>query len=361
MHENFVTPHTSAVQLSVIVPVKNGRDYLPRCLDAIMKSEYRCFEIIVVDDGSTDDTPLIASQRGIRCISLPEAIGPAGARNRGVLEASGEIMVFVDCDVLLPANALGLIAADFDQDPELAALFGSYDDEPAWTSFLSQYKNLMHHYVHQVSSESAVSFWAGCGAIRRSVFDEFGGFDAAAYRVPSIEDIALGHRMNCAGRKIRLDKRLQAKHLKRWTVSSLLRADIACRAVPWSQLILRSRQLPRDLNLTYAARFSAFLVDFLLGVVLLLILRAAGISIIPAAPLLALLILSIVTLVVLNRDVYAFFFRKRGFWFALGVVPWHWLYYLYSSGTFAICAAAHYARLPFSSVSDAGSRPSRRT
>ena len=348
-------------QLSVIVPVKNGRDYLGHCLDAILNSEYRNFEIIVVDDGSTDNTLEIAAEKKATCVSLPIAIGPAGARNRGVLEANGEILVFVDSDVMVPANALRLIAEDFDHDSELAAVFGSYDDEPAWQSFLSQYKNLMHHYVHQMSSESSASFWAGCGAIRRSVFDEFGGFDSIEYPAPSIEDIALGHRMSFAGRKIKLNKRLQVKHLKRWTVSSLLHADILCRAVPWSRLILQTRQVPRDLNLTYSARFSAVIVNLMVLAGVLLALRVARIAPIPVTLLLGWIAFSMIVLVLLNRHVYAFFLQKRGFWFAVGVLPWHWLYYLYSSATFAICAVANYTRLPFSRVSYSGSQPSRRT
>ena len=78
--------------------------------------------------------------------------------------------LFVDADVVMPPGGLGLIAEDFRRDPELAAVFGSYDDTPAWTTFISQYKNLMHHYVHQTSSESAATFWAGCGAVRKTVF-----------------------------------------------------------------------------------------------------------------------------------------------------------------------------------------------
>ncbi len=102
------------------------------------------------------------------------AAGGDGKR-LGVRQALGEIVVFVDADVVVPPGALGLIAEEFDRDADLAALFGSYDESPAWGSFLSQYKNLMHHYVHQISSEQAVTFWAGCGAMRRDVFEQFGG------------------------------------------------------------------------------------------------------------------------------------------------------------------------------------------
>src|SRR5208283_1444922 len=195
-----------------------------------------------------------------------------------------EILAFADSDVVMPPGALGLIAEDFRRDPELAAVFGSYDDTPPWTTFISQYKNLMHHYVHQTSSESAGTFWAGCGAIRKTTFEEFGGFDAATYAVPSIEDIALGLELTRRGHKIRLDKRISVKHMKRWTVSNLLRADIRHRAVPWARLILNTRHLPRDLNLTYASRVSSLLVGLLAAGCVLLPFSITGAIAIRAVP-----------------------------------------------------------------------------
>ena len=61
-------------------------------------------------------------------------------------------------------------------------------------NFLSQYKNLLHHFVHQGSSSDATTFWAGCAAVDRKVFVDIGGFDAARYDQPSIEDIEMGYR-----------------------------------------------------------------------------------------------------------------------------------------------------------------------
>ena len=261
----------------MIVPVRNGSKHLGRCLEALGRSEYAQFEVIVVDDCSTDNTPQIAERYGARYLRTPRTLGPGGARNLGAQHAGGEILVFVDSDVVMPPGALSLIAEDFRHDPELAAVFGSYDDTPPWTTFISQYKNLMHHYVHQMSSESAATFWAGCGAIRKAVFEEFNGFDAATYTVPSIEDIALGLEMVRRGRKIQLDKRLAVKHLKRWTVRNLLRADIFYRAIPWTRLILNTRHLPRDLNLTYASRASSLLVGLLAVGCVLLPLSLAGV------------------------------------------------------------------------------------
>jgi glycosyltransferase involved in cell wall biosynthesis len=341
-------PRALTPRISVIVPACNSRLHLPRCLEALARSEYAHFEVIVVDDCSTDDTADVAVRYGARCLRTPQRMGPAGARNLGAQSAEGEILLFVDADVVVPPETLHLIAADFGRDPKLAAVFGSYDDEPAWQSFISQYKNLMHHYVHQTSSESANTFWAGCGAMPKTVFEEFGGFDSKTYFTPSIEDIALGLELAQAGRRIRLDKRIAVRHLKHWTLRSLLRADILYRAVPWTRLILNSRHLPRDLNLNYASRVSSLLVG-LLAVSCLLIPFSMGGFVIPRpAPLLAVLVFIALILVFLNRNVYRFFLRKRGWWFALRAVLAHWVYYLYSGVTFLTCLAIHVFRLLFS-------------
>jgi glycosyltransferase involved in cell wall biosynthesis len=338
-------PPTTAPRLSVIVPVRNGSSHLSRCLNALAHSDYLHFEVIVVDDCSADNSPQIASRYGARCLRTPQTLGPAGARNLGARQAAGDILTFVDADVVVAPNALAMIADDFVRDPQLAAVFGSYDDQPAWTSFISQYKNLMHHYVHQTASESATTFWAGCGAIRRTVFEEFRGFDAETYTKPSIEDIALGLELTQCGHTIRLDKRIEVKHLKRWTIRKLLRADIQYRAIPWTKLILTTRHLPRDLNLNYASRVSSLLVGLLAACVVLLPFSLTGVLPPRPAPLLAAIVLIAVALVSLNLDVYRFFLRKRGWWFAARAVLAHWTYYLYSGATFAYFLTIHVLHL----------------
>lgn len=347
----------AALRVSVIVPVHNGAMHLTRCLEALAGSEYKDFEVVVVDDCSTDSTPQIVERSGARYFRTPHPVGPGAARNLGARQAQGAILAFVDADVVVPREALGLVVEDFGRDPNLSAVFGSYNENPAWPTFISQYKNLMHHYVHQTSNESAVTFWTGFGAIRKGVFDEVGGFDGTTYKVPSIEDIALGQQLALRGRSILLDKRLKVQHLKRWTFRSLIRSDILDRAVPWTRLILNTRRLPRDLNLTYFCRASAILVGFLAGTCMLLFLALSGLARIPMSPLFIGMALAVASLLLLNWDFYRFLLGKRGRSFLARAVMLHWFYYFYSGVIFLSCAAVHFAVFPFAAAQSAHPRP----
>jgi len=318
--------------ISVIVPAHNAERFLPRCLDALRASTRPAHEIIVVDDVSTDGTPRIAAERGARVLRMERQSGPGGARNRAAAEATGDVLLFIDSDVVARPDTLARVAATFEAQPDLAALFGSYDDAPAEPSFVSQYKNLQHHFVHQQGSPEANTFWAGCGAIRRGVFLEVGGFDLEKYPVPSIEDIELGYRLRERGHRILLDKDLQVKHLKRWFFWPLLRTEIVCRAAPWSRLILECRRTALDLNLKVADRVSSVLAG-------LLVILPLGALLWP--PALALWLACLLLVVVLNRAFYGFFLRRRGLLFTLRVIPVHLLYYLYSAGTFTVCWLQH--------------------
>jgi hypothetical protein len=216
-------------------------------------------------------------------------------------------------------------------DLELVAVFGSYDDQPADPSFLSQYRNLLHHHVHQTAHTEASTFWAGCGVIRRDVFQTLAGFDQD-FGVPSVEDIELGYRLKAAGYRIQLMKSLQVKHLKHWGVISLVTTDFFQRAIPWSRLILRNHWMINDLNLKVSSRFSVLLVYGLVASLLLIPAnyKMAGLAMVMVAGLL-----------LLNQSPHRFFLRKRGLWFTVWTVPWLWIYFFYSGLAFAFELLRH--------------------
>jgi len=317
----YPQPHPAILRLtlSIIVPVYNGGEKFRQCLSSLFQADPSPQEIIVVADGDTDGSWRVGEELGAKVVRMSKQGGPARARNEGARAAKGEILLFIDADVIVPPDMVSRIVRTFQGYPHLSALFGSYDDTPGETNFLSQYKNLFHYYIHQTSGEEASTFWGACGAIRRQVFMELGGFDES-YRQPSIEDIELGYRLKGAGYRIRLDKGLQIRHLKRWTSLRLLKSDFFYRALPWAGLIWRNRRFINDLNLRGRYRLSVMMVwGFLIGMGWAFH-RPESLAV---AGFLAL------SLVLLNMPVYRFFARKRGFWFALKVIPWHWLYYFY--------------------------------
>jgi GT2 family glycosyltransferase len=218
----------------------------------------------VVDDGSTDDSAEIASRHGARVLLTGKRSGPARARNMGAHAATGDIILFLDADVTVYPDTIARIVAEFAGDAHLDALMGSYDDLPSAQNFVSQYRNLMHCFVHQNSNRHATTFWAGCGAIRRQVFLDFGGFDEK-YGSPAIEDIEFGYRLSRAGRKLILCADIQVKHLKHWQLRSMMKADFFYRALPWSELALQSGRMPNDLNLRISQRISVALVFILIA------------------------------------------------------------------------------------------------
>lgn len=312
---------SQSICISVIVPVYNMPQDLRECLSALVASSFPGSEIIVVDDASNDETPSVAARMGVRVLRLAKNAGPGAARNYGARHAWGDILFFVDADIVVAAGAISHVVQVFEERRDVAALFGSYDARPPAKGVVSQYRNLLHHFVHQHGNAEASTFWAGCGAIRRSVFDEVGGFDEQFTPTCSVDDIELGYRIRQAGHRILLDKALQGTHLKKWTLRSVILTDITHRAVPWSRLILQSRTAPDDLNLKWVQRLSVALV----GLAGLFVLLAAF-----RVELLALSAVALFSVVVLNRDLYAFFFRQRGPLFAAACIPLHLLYYLYS-------------------------------
>jgi GT2 family glycosyltransferase len=315
--------------------VHNGSVYLPECLSALIESCPAQSEIIVVDDASGDDSVSIASQMGVRVLELVQNSGPAAARNHGAHHAQGDILFFVDADVVVAKDATAKVLRHFDQQPELAALFGSYDARPPAKGLVSQYRNLLHHFVHQNGNPEASTFWAGCGAIRRSVFEKVGGFNEKRFPYPSIEDIELGYRLRQEGYRIFLDKALQAKHLKRWSLPSLIRTDIRCRAIPWSRLILETKVVPNDLNVKWNQRVSFILIG-LAGMFLSLAMLQSMFILLSAAAILGVLLL--------NRALYVFFYKERGLLFALACVPLLILYYLYGGLSYLYVRSAFLLR-----------------
>jgi Glycosyl transferase family 2 len=266
-------------RITAIVPATNRPLTLEACIKAIRRAADAAEELVIIEE--------------------PSDLGPARARNLGAQQASGDLLVFVDSDVAVHADAFTRIRAHFDRDPTLTAVFGSYDDEPSGPGLVSSFRNLLHHHVHQQGAGPAATFWAGLGAVRRDAFEGSGGFDEQRFGRPSVEDIEFGMRLTAAGARIELDPAIQGTHLKEWTLAGMLWTDFVARGVPWTVLLLENRPSSRTtLNLGWRHRLSA--ASCLVGCGAL-VSRRLGVA---AA--------SALVLVGLNRSFYRLLVRKRG-------------------------------------------------
>ena len=324
--------------LSVVVPAHNRAGDLSTALEALNASDLprTSWELIVVDDASTDDTSAVAARHADEVLSIAGvAHGPAFARNVGANVATGDVLVFVDSDVAVSRTALSQFASLFEREPDIGAAFGAYDTSPRAPGVVSQYRNLLHHYVHCTNAGRASTFWAGCGAVRRKLFFEVGGFDADRFPRPQMEDIELGHRLVAHGVQIVLRPAIQGTHLKAWTIGTGLVTDFRDRAVPWMRLLLKrgpfgeARELnvqPREKVLTAFAGLSALalLVSPFTGRAFAII--SAGCCAIVVAG---------------NAPLLRWFARERGTGFAVMIIPLRMAYYLSNAMAVATAVALH--------------------
>jgi len=307
----------------VVIPVRNGGRDFEHCLRRLRDSLDSDFELIVVDDGSVDGSAAVARQAGAIVIRNSSPQGPAAARNRGAQAALAPLIFFLDADVAVHPQTLSLALARFKADPGLSALIGSYDDAPAAPGLVSQYRNLLHHFVHQQgqfhdNNRPAHTYWTGCGVIRRDVFLEFGGFDPRLYPRPAIEDIELGYRLTRAGHRIVLARDVLATHLKRWTLPEVVRTDIFRRGVPWMLLIKRTGTIETDLNVKAGQKACVALTG----------LTICGTLTAPFFPWAALGTgFALMAIIALNRDFFLFLSRKKGLAFTSLAVALQLLYY----------------------------------
>ncbi len=320
---------TGAVSITVVVPAFRAAHLLPRVLAPLMAMHRRgdVDEVIVVDDVSPDDTATIAADLGARVIIMDKNGGPGAARNRAAEEANGDILWFVDSDVIAWEDGADKVRAAF-ADPEVAAVFGSYDSTPDGQHWFSRYKNLMHRFYHQRAERDAHTFWAGCGAVRKEMFLKIGGFDIETYRVPSIEDIELGYRIRRAGGRIVVDPTLLGKHLKVWTPKNAIHTDIFRRALPWSRLMLSREGVHNDLNTSHGEKTKALIAG-------LLILSALALPFTPGLWPVSLGILGLA--LIANAAFVRFMFSNGGLGFAILTFLYHQVYYVYSAAAFAWC------------------------
>ncbi|MES3035476.1 MAG: glycosyltransferase family A protein [Gemmatimonadota bacterium] len=156
--------------VSVIIPVFNGASMLASAVRSVLAQRWGAIEIIIVDDGSSDDIDAAVQRLPVDVLFIRQAnAGPAAARNRGIEAASGELLAFLDVDDLWSDGHLDALASHLDRDPSLDVAHGlaqvtAYDGTDGPGEFRGNPREAFPYYI-------------GAGLYRRRAFTHVGGFD----------------------------------------------------------------------------------------------------------------------------------------------------------------------------------------
>src|SRR5215510_1865659 len=241
-------------KVSVVMPVYNAETTLEECLTKLGQSTFEDFEVVVVDDGSTDRSPEILSRFPVPVVPSPGRVGPAAARNLGAQVATGRILFFIDSDVMVRSDTLQLLAEGFEQ-PGVDGLCGVQAAEMRYRDLVSQYKNLWMRWTYLRQSGEVPLFYTTAAAIRRDAFLRVGGFDVG-YSTPNVEDTAFGQKLKRLGVRVRIHPQLEVEHVKRYSLWGLLRTDFM-RAVSLTRLKLRHPTDLRENNTSVPSSYMA--------------------------------------------------------------------------------------------------------
>ncbi|MBI4844053.1 MAG: glycosyltransferase family 2 protein [Nitrospirae bacterium] len=137
--------------ISIIIPTYNSSKFIPDLLGSIFKQAVDDIEVIMVDDRSTDNTVELVKQYPVRLIEMERNGGPAKARNKGVREAKGDIIFFLDSDVIVLEGTIKAVKEYFQRNPSAKCVIGICDTMSLNKGFVPHYM-AMFEYIHLIGT-----------------------------------------------------------------------------------------------------------------------------------------------------------------------------------------------------------------
>jgi glycosyltransferase involved in cell wall biosynthesis len=308
----------NATSISVIIPNYNGGATIGECLRAAFSSNYSDFEVVVVDDASTDDSRDIITKFPCKLMELKEHSGVSKARNIGAENSSGGILLFIDSDCLLEKDALALVESSVRDG--LRVIGGTYTPIPFDSqSFFSTFQSIFINY-HEAKEEPDY-IAAHCLAIERDVFNEVGGFIEDSYMgiAAGVEDVELSHRLRRAGYGLKMNPRILVRHFFDFTFHKSM-ANAFKKSMVWTMYSLKNKDWFKDSG-TASQGLKINVLAYFTSIFLALLYIASSGTALAGIPVLA-----VINLLV-NRGLLAAFYRAKGFFFALKAGAYYFLIY----------------------------------
>jgi glycosyltransferase involved in cell wall biosynthesis len=258
--------------VSVVIPVKNGAATLDACLWSIRRSYYKNIEVIVVDDHSSDGTVEMAKKFNTTVLEVENGRGANNARNVGAGHAKGDILVFIDSDVVVTRETfLGIVETL--ESGGYDAVVGLYTARHRHERFVSQYKNLWVRYSY-IKSPPAIDWLFGAiSGIRREAFEKLGGFNVDLLAQHGHDDVELGKRFARANLSITLNMDIEVEHLKNYTLRSFIKNEYH-RSLGFVELAMRFGEISQSVRKGFVNVYPMFVLSTLVPVVVAVLLLA---------------------------------------------------------------------------------------
>lgn len=227
---------TSNFKYSIIIPTYNSKHTIVKLLDSIFATKgHEHFEIIVVDDASTDQTYKVVKTYPVRIIVSSKNMGSAHARNTGAFAAQSPYLIFFDADVVIKPDTLERLTKRIEEKNENYVFMGIYDENPVKINFISQYKALLDSYHwRNIKTKAVTSFEPRCAIMKKSLFEKSGGFDDTIVGA-DVEDYELGYRLLDINAKLIVDPEIKVYHHFPMSVKHLI-STLFNRTKSWIQL-----------------------------------------------------------------------------------------------------------------------------
>ena len=300
------------MNISIVIPVYNASLTLKECLDAIFNTNLKNFEVIIVSDNSTDNSVEIASQYQCKVIELPQNRGPGFARNIGAQEAKGDILLFIDSDVIINKEALNSLSDKF-LNQEVNVIQGIYSHKPIYKNAVTQYQQSFYsYYSWDPNINFTSSLITNCFAIRRKIFIELKGFNTNI-RGATCEDEEFGYKLIEKGYKILILRQLIGEHRVNYNLQRLIKRNFAI-YIDTTKSYLRNKTYIKKVKQTNYWKVLAGIAVF--G---LIILSISGIILFSSKVIWNIFLVLNFMFLLLHSGFIKFVLNTKGFTKALGV------------------------------------------
>lgn len=319
--------------ISIVIPNHNGSATIAQCLEAALATDYPDYEIIVVDDCSTDDSVDIIKRYPCRLVRLAVHSGASRARNAGAAVARGNVLFFTDADCLLHKDTLSIAWQALKSSAPGTIIGGTYTRIPSDNTFFSRFQSVFIHHSETRHSDNPDYVATHAMIIDAGIFRFNSGF--AEGFLPILEDVEFSHRLRRRGYKLLVDPSIQVSHIFNFSLLKSLRNALV-KSRYWTLYSIQNRDLLSDSG-TASLELKTNVATFLLVAAMSLSYVLA-----PVPLLLAMIPLAIGVDLIVNRRLLHAFYRADGWVFLGAATSYYMLVYPLAVGLGAATGALDY-------------------